>query len=68
VRGVHAVRITFDWSTIEDGRYVVRTAGVDVPEGAFLRQLTVRAGNDVLLSLPFGLDEYGEDDDDEDDE
>jgi hypothetical protein len=61
------VRITFEWSTIEGGRYTVRTAGVDVAEGAFLRRLRVLAGNDVLLSLPFGLDEDLDDDDEDED-
>lgn len=51
-------RLRADVVTYEAGRRVVRSLGfADLPAGALLRRLEVRAGDDLLAVVPFGLDE-----------
>lgn len=61
------MRLRVELETVEGGRFTVRSWGADVDDsGVFLRRLKLLAGDDVVLSLPLGLDEYPDDDEDDD--
>lgn len=60
-------RLRADVVTYEAGRRVVRSLGfADLPPGALLVRLELRAGADLLVSLPLGVSEdHDYEDDDE---